>query len=184
MRKNEFKKLISSYTYALFELSSKETEIVERDVRFLLSFFEDNKEVVSFFSNPANSTKIKSDVIFLLKGHVSNILLNFILLIINNGRFFLLKNIFKQFLTLVKKSRNKIDVVVTSAISLSKGDIKLISNSISSFGEVDDFINIIDPSILGGFIIKIGFTVIDASLRSYLQKLLEVSKEALLLKGE
>ncbi|GHM58020.1 MAG: ATP synthase subunit delta [Candidatus Mesenet longicola] len=180
MRKNKFEKLVLCYAYALFELSNEELEIVEKDIQFLLSFFTNEKEVVSFFLNPVNSAKIKSDVISLLKNYINNTLLNFILLIINNRRFFLLETIFEKFLTLVKKFKNKIDIVVTSAFSLSKSDIKLINNSISSFGEVVGFTNIVDSSILGGFIIKVDFTVIDASLKSYLGRLLDVSKEAIL----
>ncbi|WP_339045570.1 ATP synthase F1 subunit delta [Candidatus Mesenet endosymbiont of Agriotes lineatus] len=183
MRKNKFEKLILCYVYALFELSNEELEVVERDIQFLLNFFTNEKEVVLFFLNPVNSAKIKSDVISLLKNHMSNTLLNFMILIVNNRRFFLLETIFKKFLTLIKKFKNKIDVVVTSTLSLGKSDIKLISNSMSSFGEVIGLTNIVDPSILGGFVVKIGFMVIDASLKSYLGRLLEVSKEAVLLKG-
>ncbi|WP_339048666.1 ATP synthase F1 subunit delta [Candidatus Mesenet endosymbiont of Phosphuga atrata] len=183
MRKNKFEKLISCYAYALFELSNEKLEIVEKDIQFLLNFFTNEKEVVLFFLNPVNSAKVKSDVISLFRNYISNTLLNFILLIVNNRRFFLLETIFEKFLTLVKKFKNKIDIVVTSAFSLGKSDIKLISNSMSSFGEIISFTNIVDPSILGGFIVKVDFTIIDASLKSYLRRLLEVSKEAVLLKG-
>lgn len=183
MKKNKFEKLISCYAHALFELSDKKLEIVESDIQFLLNFFKNNEEVVLFFFSPVNPAEIKNDVIFLLKNHISDTLLNFILLIITNGRFFLLEDIFKKFLILVKKSKNKIDAIVTSAISLSENNIKLISSSISNFGEIINFTNIIDPSILGGFIVRIGFTVIDASLKGYLERLLQISKEAILLRG-
>ncbi len=171
------------YTQALFDLSSRELEVIEENVQFLLTFLKGNKKMVSFLSNPANSILAKNDIILLLKNYVNDTLLDFMLLVTKNGRFSLLESIFEKFLILIKKFKNEIDVTVKSVVPLNKKDIKLISNSMFNFGKVVGFVNVIDPTILGGFIIRVNFTIIDASLKSYLGRLLSISKEAILLRG-
>ena len=98
--------------------------------------------------------------------------MSFFTLVTKNGREHLLPEIAHQFDRLLKKHRNIVTGTITSSIALDAQTKKSILDKISSTFEgtlaLDE---VVDASLLGGFIIRIDDKQIDASVSSKLKTL-------------
>ena len=171
--------LASCYAQALFNVSDNVDSIC-KSVKFVMNLFEISDDVFLFLSNPTVLREHKIDIVKVIEGCVDPILVRFMLVIIENNRGNMLLQIFCTFLDLVKKHNREVDICVTSCALLTKQEKESICNVLfEKYGKVVSITNDIDPGILGGFIIRVNFDVIDISLNSYLQSLRELSKMAI-----
>ena len=97
---------------------------------------------------------------------------NFLFLLAFNKRLLLLEKIIEFYNDISSKSKNiiKIDVILPNAIS--KKDIKSIENKLRSDVKNKAKVNfIIDKNIISGFIVKLGSTMMDFSMKSKLDNI-------------
>ncbi len=102
------------------------------------------------------------------------------MVIFANKRSSLLILILEKFLSLARENENEFEITIKSAETLKESDIKIITESLSFLGKIIKVSNVVDPSILGGFVVRYGFNLIDASLKSYLDRLVDLSKMEIL----
>ena len=172
--------IASCYAQALFSLSGNDLNSICKSVKFITNILESNDDVLLFFSSPSVSVKDKVDVINAIKDYTDFTLVKFIFVVLENNRGNMLLHIFNVFLELVKKHNKEVSISVTSCTLLTKQEEKGICNALlEKYGKVVSIKNNIDTSILGGFVIRVNFDVIDVSLNSYLQSLRELSKMAI-----
>jgi F-type H+-transporting ATPase subunit delta len=82
----------------------------------------------------------------------------------------LMPSIVKQMQSLVKGDLQKGHII--SAIPMDEKNIREIENKLSlKFASTIELVNTVDPSIIGGIIIKFGDVVIDESVRTRLHTL-------------
>lgn len=172
--------LISSYAHVLFQLSVNDLDTVREEVGFLLVFFKSQIDIFTYLSNPVISTKHKKEVVLCLKEYLSEGLVKFIIVICINKRFNLLFSILEKFLSFLRKNKNEFEITIESTKSLNDSDIKIITESLSFLGKIMKVSNVINPSILGGFIIRYDSYLIDASLKNYLEQMVNLSREEIL----
>ncbi|NSM56509.1 ATP synthase F1 subunit delta [Wolbachia endosymbiont of Atemnus politus] len=172
--------LISSYARALFYVSENKLGIIRKEVEFLLAFFKNQRDIFICLSHPMVSLAHKKKAILSINEDLSENLVKFIMVIFTNRRSSLLILILEKFLNLVRESKSELEITIKSAKALKKSDIKIITESLSFLGKIIKVNNVVDPSILGGFIVKYGFNLIDASLKSYLDRLIDLSKMEIL----
>ena len=99
----------------------------------------------------------------------------FVGLLSSNRRLFAIKEIISDYLVLLSRRREEVTAEVTSAVPLSdKQTAKLKRMLRNSMGNAVSLNTSLDPSLLGGLIIKIGSRMIDSSLRNKLQQLRSV----------
>ncbi len=122
----------------------------------------------------------KKEAILSIKENLSENLVKFIMVTLANKRSRLLILILEKFLNLVRESENELEITIKSADILKKPDIKLITESLNFLGKIIKVSHVVDPSILGGFVVRYGFNLIDASLKSYLDRLVDLSKMEML----
>ncbi len=97
---------------------------------------------------------------------------NFLKLLLENDRVSVLPAIADQFDTLKANIENKVDVLVTSATTLSDKQVIEISSALSSrLGRDVSIETKVDESLIGGAVITAGDVVIDGSTRSRLEGL-------------
>ncbi|QGR02171.1 ATP synthase F1 subunit delta [Ehrlichia ruminantium] len=176
----------SCYAQALFNVSVNKLSNICEGIKLIISLSENsNNKFFLFLSNPTVSIQDKTNVVELITDQVDITLIRFILVVIKNNRGNMLLQIFSTFLNHVRKHKKEVSISVTSCTKLTKQEEEGICNALlERYGKVVSITNTIDPSILGGFIIKIGFDIIDISLNSYLQSLQELSKIAVCSIGE
>ncbi|MCA7010390.1 ATP synthase F1 subunit delta [Wolbachia endosymbiont of Tribolium confusum] len=172
--------LVSSYARALFHVSGRRLGIIRKEVEFLLAFFKDQSDVFVYLSHPMVSLLHKKEAILSINENLSESLVKFIMVTLANKRSRLLILILEKFLNLVRESENELEITIKSAEVLKKPDIKIITESLNFLGKIIKVSNVVDPSILGGFVVRYGFNLIDASLKSYLDRLVDLSKMEML----
>lgn len=113
-----------------------------------------------------------------LDGKISPLIENFLYLIVDKKRENFLPDIIQQYYKYADETRNIVEAEVYSAVSLTDKDYHKLEKRLSqAAGKKVRLKNIVDSTLLGGIVIKIGETVIDGSivkrlalLKSHLQK--------------
>ncbi len=135
--------------------------------------FSDSKEIIfdedllSFLNSPEvpNSEKYKSiDTLF--KGY-DNLFINFIKVLITKGQVNFFEGIMDEYLEQNQISEGKVTATITSFVDLNKSQKEEITKIICEIFQVDnvEIYEKLDKSILGGYIIKVGDTIIDCSTK-------------------
>jgi len=97
---------------------------------------------------------------------------NFLRLLSENKRLELLGEIAEQYELLRAQFENELDVEVTSAVALSDAQkTKMTASLKKRFKRDVRMTNAVDPSLLGGAVIRAGDEVIDGSIKGRLQRL-------------
>ena len=97
---------------------------------------------------------------------------NFLELLVEKGRMPEVFRIRREFDELWKKANRRLDVTVTSAIELDPSVVGKIGEEVErQTGEKVDLSSEVDDGILGGIVLRVGNMVLDASIRTRLEKL-------------
>lgn len=97
---------------------------------------------------------------------------NFLELLVEKGRMPEVFRIRREYDELWKKANRRLDVTVTSAIELDPGVVGKIGEEVErQTGEKVELSSEVDDGILGGIVLRVGNMVLDASIRTRLEKL-------------
>lgn len=167
-------KIAKRYARAIFDIASEDQSY--DDWLNKLKLISDTRAEVNF-ANVLNSTKLSfSKKMNLIDDVFSNKLnklqLNFLKLLTKNQSFFIIQDIYKQFLGLVEKRNNLIRVTVTSPYKISDDLKNQILNLVNDISGADSIIEEkIDSELIGGVVIRLGDTVIDGSMKNKVKQL-------------
>lgn len=167
-------KIAKRYARAIFDIASEDQSY--DDWLNKLKLISDTRAEVNF-ANALNSTKLSfSKKMNLIDDVFSNKLnklqLNFLKLLTKNQSFFIIQDIYKQFLGLVEKRNNLIRVTVTSPYKISDDLKNQILNLVNDISGSDSIIEEkIDSELIGGVVIRLGDTVIDGSMKNKVKQL-------------
>lgn len=168
------------YTTALYEVSEEKGKLQEvaGDIEKSLALINSNKDLELFFHSPIVSKSKKlalTNEIF--GGNVSQLTMDFMILLVNRRREALLKGIFEDFINLKKEKDGIVDVEIRTSIPLNDEEKQKMKKKIDTFTKLKSNLNfVIDDSIIGGFVAKINDTILDASIRRQLDRLKEKFK--------
>jgi F-type H+-transporting ATPase subunit delta len=99
-------------------------------------------------------------------------LINFLELLIEKHRMPEIFRIRREFDELWKKENRRLDVTVVSAVDLDGAVVQKIGEEVErQTGEQVELSSRVDDEILGGIVLQVGNMVLDASIRSRLEKL-------------
>ncbi|MGN0893511.1 MAG: F0F1 ATP synthase subunit delta [Succinivibrio sp.] len=119
-----------------------------------------------------NSAVAADSLISLLKDLIDEEGSNFIRIIGENNRFEVIPEIFEEFVRLKDKHLKVVECELLSARVFSDSEIDSLKNKLSSkYGSKVILKQKIDPSLIGGAVLKIGDQVIDASVKKSLENL-------------
>jgi ATP synthase F1 delta subunit len=97
---------------------------------------------------------------------------NFLELLVEKGRMPEIFRIRREYEELWKKANRRLDVTVTSAIELDPSVVGKIGEEVErQTGEKVELSSEVDDGILGGIVLRVGNMVLDASIRTRLEKL-------------
>ncbi len=103
---------------------------------------------------------------------------NFLKLIAKNRRLFALPDMIKAFRALVARHRGQTSAQVISAAKLEDGQVRALQSTLKAALEKDvQLEQRVDPTLLGGLVVKVGSRMIDTSLRTRLNSLKVAMKE-------
>jgi F-type H+-transporting ATPase subunit delta len=164
------------YATALMSVAQSKnlTNEVGDNVRSLLSVLDSSEELQQFLANPVIKAEAKKAVISQIIGDEMNpYMRNFLMLLVDRGRILFLDRIGQQYLALLRKLNQVVLAEVTSTVELNDSQKEALVQRVKGITKATD-VEIqtqIDPSLIGGVIIKIGSQVIDASLRGQLRRI-------------
>ena len=163
------------YARAIFELAheKKELDIVEKNIRDLLSIYNSNTDLENFIKNPTRSSENQHTVIEKISDMMgfSKNFKNFLLILVLKRRIFFLKKIILDFLKLSALKRGELSANLISSKDLSIEELNKMSKDLSkTIGSEINFNYKVDQSLIGGFKMQIGSLMIDTSIKSKLKK--------------
>lgn len=173
-------KLVSkTYGDALFELAIEENRIDElfEEVIALKSVLGDNPDFSKLMNHPKVDKEEKRAVCeSVFKGRVSDDIMGFLEIIIINNRYSEIFGVLDYFIKQVKEFKRIGTAYITTPLPLDDNqkasvEKKLLETTSYSSMEMN---YIIDESLIGGMVIRIGDKVVDSSIKT---KLNDLSKE-------
>lgn len=169
--------LIQGYAEALFKVVQAEGELdrVEDELFRFGKLLETNHELKQVLADQsierAQREKVLED---LLSGKVSPHTLGLISFIVGQGRARHLPQILEQLSTLAAEARQSVVAEVRSAIPLDEDQRAQLEKALSkATGKTVTVKALVDPSVVGGVVAKVGETVIDGTIRRRLEQLKE-----------
>ena len=163
------------YAKAILEIadSKKVASEVNADMALIATTITGNSELSSFIQNPLVKTEAKMDVVSEVFASVSAVTKSLFKLMLENKRFEILDGIATEYIKLFDVMNGVEVAQVTTAIPMdaaleAKVTAKIASISSSKKITIE---NIVDPAIIGGFILRIGDKQYNASIADRLQVL-------------
>ena len=170
------------YARSLFEVAKEQDklDVVREQLGQFAEALNDSPDVSTFFFAPYFSTAEKEDGLGKLLDGVDPVVENFLKLMIENHRVPAVFRVRREFDALWDKENELLPVSITSAVELDKKTVKQIGDQITEqTGRKVELSTDVDPDVLGGLVVRVGNTVLDASVRRRLETLRrEVAKAA------
>ncbi|MCI6857811.1 MAG: F0F1 ATP synthase subunit delta [Eubacterium sp.] len=170
------KRVSSIYGDALFELAIEEERVDDfyEEVKGIAQILEENKELLSLLAHPEINKEEKIAIVKdVFTGNVSEEITGFLCIIVEKDRYNDIPAILAHFIERAKEYKKIGTASVTSATELSsvqkkKLEQRLLETTRYTSFEVEYHV---DPSILGGLVIRIRNRVMDSSLKTQIEKL-------------
>ena len=175
---SEYVTVARPYARAAYEFA-KEHNAVE-DWLSMIGFLKEivsNPEITELIQSSGSNDSLIKMLIAVTDGYIDEYGLNFLKLIVENGRLAVIPDILEEFERLKDEDEKKLQANVRSVEKLSSGESEKIQKFLEDKYKCSvEIINTIDPDILGGVVIETPEEVIDASIRSRIDELAEVLK--------
>ena len=162
------------YARSLFEVA-KDSDKLD-DIRAQLGEFADalaeSRELQVFFFSPYFSTQEKEEGLEKALSGADPAFENFLKLLIENHRMPVLFRVRRAYEDLWREENKLLPVQITSAVELDQATVKEIGDKIAE--QTDRKIDLaaeVEPDILGGIVVRVGNSVLDASIRNRLEQL-------------
>jgi F-type H+-transporting ATPase subunit delta len=162
------------YSRALFEVAKEHGKL--DDVREQLGQFADalehNRDLAVFFFSPYFSTDEKKDGLRRAVQGADPTFVNFLETLLERHRMPAIYRIRAEYERLWDDENKLLPVEVTSAIDLDAATVKSIGDRIGEqTGQHVELTSKVDPSILGGIVLRVGNQILDASIKNRLDQL-------------
>ena len=162
------------YGRALFEVAAehdKTDEIREQLGQFADALDQDRDLAIYFFS-PYFSTQEKKEGLAKLLDGADDALVNFLELLIEKHRMPAIFRIRRYYDSLWEQANKILPVQIATAIPLDAGVAKQLGKQIEqTTGQRIELTQSVDPEILGGIVLRVGNSILDASIRNRLENL-------------
>jgi F-type H+-transporting ATPase subunit delta len=161
---------------ALFELADEQRKLdqVATDLKEIDSLLAESTELRRLIRNPVVSRAESGRVMDVLVERIGadDLTRKFIGLVAVNRRLFVLPDIIKAYLAELAARRGEITAEVVSATRLSDGQSDALENALQgALGGKVALSVAVDPTLIGGLVVKVGSRMVDSSLKTQLQKM-------------
>jgi F-type H+-transporting ATPase subunit delta len=166
--------LAEVYARSLFEVAREQgtLEQLHEQLAQFAAALDGNRELAVFFFSPYFSTKEKQDALSRVLDGAEESFLNFLSLLIENHRMPVIFRISAQFDLLWQQENRLLPVDITSAIALDEATTESLGRRIGErAGRKVKLAAHVDPDILGGIVLRVGNSILDASIRNRLEQL-------------
>ena len=164
--------IASVYARSLFEVAMEQDKLdkVRDELGEFADALKESRELQVFLFSPYFSTKEKSEGLDKAISGADDTTVNFLRLLIEKHRMPVLFRVRAELDRLWEEENRLLPVTVTSAVELPKATVKQIGDRIAE--QTDRKVDLqsnVDPDILGGIVVRVGNSVLDASIRNRLE---------------
>ena len=173
--------LAGRYATAVFELAQdqKAVDAVSTDLASLRRALDSSPDLARLVRSPVfgAADQAKALKAILEKMGAQALTTKFVLLLAQKRRLFILTHVIAAFESLLAKSRGETEAEVTAARHLNDDEVAELKSVLKArLGKEPRLRARIDPTLLGGLIVKVGSRMIDSSLRTKLDSLRSAMK--------
>ena len=170
------------YASALLETANGQGQLaaIEADIDTVQGALAESDDLRRMVRSPVFSAEDQAKALDALLGRigVNPLTLNFFKVLARNRRLFAAEDIIRAFKALAAEARGEVQAEVTSAVALNDSQLDALKEQLkNSVGKDVQLEATVDPSLLGGLIVKIGSRMIDSSLKTKLATLNTRMKE-------
>jgi F-type H+-transporting ATPase subunit delta len=169
------------YASALFDLAREQGELdsVDQDLGKFQAMLDQSADLKRLVNSPAFAAEdqdraLKAVMDWASVGATTS---NFLRVVARNRRLFAAEDMIKGFKQQLAQHRGEIAAEVQSAMPLNDEQLAALKDKLkSSYGKDVQLTAKVDPSLLGGLVVKVGSRMFDSSLRTKLMNLKVVLK--------
>jgi len=170
------------YATALFELALEAGTVdsVLADLQRFDALLDLSVDLARLVRSPVFTAAVQSKALaaVLDKAGIGGLAAQFLKVVTSNRRLFAVRNIVKAYAALVARHKGEVTAYVTVAEPLSDAHRNEIRNTLNAVTGKDVRVEVkVDPSIIGGLVVKLGSRMVDSSLRTKLNALKHAMKE-------
>jgi F-type H+-transporting ATPase subunit delta len=162
------------YARSLFEVAREQGKLdaIREQLGEFTDALSETRDLQVFFFSPYFSTKEKEDGLERVVSDGDPVIVNFLKLLIEKHRMPALFRIRADYEALWETENRLLPVHITSAVQLDDTIVKQLGDRIAEQTERKvDVSAEVDPDILGGIVVRVGNSVLDASVRNRLEQL-------------
>jgi F-type H+-transporting ATPase subunit delta len=169
-------KIAAPYARALFDFSVEKNIMhqVTADFQNLDIFFSETSELTEYLNSPVVKREAKREILAkTLKSQINAETFKFLMILVKRDRINLLNAVINNYLELVYQTASiKMIEVSTASVftNLQKNTLIQKLKELTNAREIRLVITV-DPSLIGGFLIKTDSKVIDFTIKNQLQQL-------------
>ena len=161
---------------ALFELAEDRDALdaVAVDLGNLRSLLEDSADLRRLIRSPGLSRVEPGRALMALgeRAGFGQLTQQFLGLLATKRRLFVLPEIILTYLAMLGEHKGEVSAELTSAVALSEEQVATVREKLAvAMGQTVTLATAVDPGLLGGLVVRVGSRMIDASLRTKLQRL-------------
>jgi F-type H+-transporting ATPase subunit delta len=162
------------YSRALFEVAKEngKLDVVREQLGQFADALDQNRDLAVFFFSPYFSTEEKKDGLRRTVEGADPTVLNFLETLLERHRMPAIYRIRAAYVRLWDEENKLLPVEVTSAVDLDEATVKNLGDRIGQqTGQRVELTSKVDPSILGGIVLRVGNQILDASIKHRLDQL-------------
>ena len=166
--------LAQVYGRSLFEVAKEQSklDLLREQLGQFADALKDNRELELFFFSPYFSTKEKQDALGRILDGADALFVNFLELLIEKHRMPVIFRIRDAYEQMWEEENRMLPVEITSAIELDQATTESLGRRIGErAGRKVRLAAHVDPDILGGIVLRVGNSILDASIRNRLEQL-------------
>ncbi len=170
------------YATALFELALEAGAVdsVLADLERFDALLDESADLARLVRSPVFTAdvQLKALAAVLDKAEIVGLAAQFLKVVTSNRRLYAVRDIVKAYGALVARHKGEVTAHVTVAEPLSDAHMNEIRNTLNAVTGKDVRVDVkVDPSIIGGLVVKLGSRMVDSSLRTKLNALKHAMKE-------
>ncbi len=167
--------MVRRYAAALYNVAVQQGDV--REVAKRLTYIRDVLKAIPVFGQLLLTHRVSAaDKLSILNKvlgkSISELEIDLIAHLLEDGHFMLFNAVVKRFEYLVETDSNMVQVQLTTAQKISEAEIQSFSEKIEAqLNKSVSMHKVLDPSLIGGVKLRVGNTLIDSSISGRLQKL-------------
>ncbi|KJD36787.1 ATP synthase subunit delta [Tamlana sedimentorum] len=162
------------YAKAVFSLATDQntTEVVNNDMKLIANTIAESKDLSDMLESPVITSAVKKSVLNEVFKGTDKSTLSLINTLISNKRINILNQVAEKYNALFDASKGVELATVTTVVPITPAiEEKVLAKAKELTGKTVVIKNVIDETILGGFILRIGDIQYNASVANQLNKL-------------